>query len=162
MDYLKQYISKYPSYSLIHVSDEIMCFNKDEMPDRRARVLARKQFTNNLYIMVVCGYFYVGVYKYARPVSLQDWIVVFKVTHGAMYKIQSVIEAIATASQQAPIFLLRQETFDYVASIPSQTGVNKKHAAGILQVIILDGIREQTDKTRNLKKIPIFFVAGTI
>ena len=58
--------------------------------------------------MVVWGYFSVGVYKYARPGCLYDWIVVFKVTRGASYVIQSVIEAIASADQQAPIFLSRK------------------------------------------------------
>ena len=56
-----------------------MCINKDEMPDRRARLLAFKIFINNLAIMVVQGYFSVGVYKYARPGYLYDWIFVFKV-----------------------------------------------------------------------------------
>ena len=34
IDYLKENIGKSPFYSLIHVSDEIMCIDKDEMPDR--------------------------------------------------------------------------------------------------------------------------------
>ena len=55
--------------------------------------------------MVLQGYFSDGVYKYARPVYLYDWIVVFKVTCSASYESQSVIEAIAAADQQAPILL---------------------------------------------------------
>ena len=86
--------------------------------------------------MVVQGSFSVGVYKYARPGSLYDWIIVFKFAHGASYKSQSVIEAIAAAAQQAPIFLSGQETSDYVASVRSQTGVNKNLVAGILQVMM--------------------------
>ena len=57
-----------------------MCIDKDEMTDRRARFLAFKIFINNLAVMVVRGYFSVGVYKYAKPGYLYDWIVVFKVT----------------------------------------------------------------------------------
>ena len=82
-----------------------MCIEKDEIMDRRARFLARKIFINNLAIMVVRGSLYVGVYKYARPGSLSDWIVVFKVNQGASYKSQNVIEDIAADAQQAPIFL---------------------------------------------------------
>ena len=63
----------------------------------------------------------------------------FKVARDASYDIQSVIEAMASAAQQAPIFLSRRENSYCVASVWSQTGVNKKLAAGILQVIILDG-----------------------
>ena len=55
--------------------------------------------------MVIRGSFYVGVYKYARPGYLSDWIVVFKVARGAIYERQSVIEAISAADKQAPIFL---------------------------------------------------------
>ena len=89
--------------------------------------------------MVVQGSFYFGVYKYARTGSLYDWMVVFKVTLGASYKSQSVIEAIDDADKKAPIFLSRKETYDYFASVWSQTGVNKKLAAGILQVMIPAG-----------------------
>ena len=55
--------------------------------------------------MVVRGYFYVRVYKYSRPESLSDWIVVFKVARGESCEIIFFIEAIADASQQAQIFL---------------------------------------------------------
>ena len=85
-----------------------MCIDKDEMPDRRDRFLAFKRLINNLAVMVVQGYFSVGVYKYARPGCLYDWMVVFKVTHVASYEIQSVIEAIAYADHQAPILLSRK------------------------------------------------------
>ena len=85
-----------------------MCFNKDEMPDRRAIFLACKIFINNLAIIIGRGYFSVGVYKYARPGYLYNWIFVFKVTRSASYEIQSVIEAIAAADQQAPILLSRK------------------------------------------------------
>ena len=85
-----------------------MCINKDGMPDRQAIFLACKRFINNLAIMVGRGYFSVGVYKYVRPGYLYNWIVVFKVTRSASYEIQSVIEAIAAADQQAPIFLSRK------------------------------------------------------
>ena len=79
--------------------NEIPCIDKDEMPDRRARVLARKRFLHNLAIMVVRVSFSVGVYKHARAGSLSDWIVVFKVACSASYDIQSVIEAISAAAQ---------------------------------------------------------------
>ena len=85
-----------------------MCINKDEIPDRRARFLAFNIFINSLAVMVVQGYFSVGVYKYARPGYLYDWIVVFNVTRVASYDIQSVIEAIAYADHQAPILLSRK------------------------------------------------------
>ena len=88
--------------------------------------------------MVVQGSLSVGVYKYARPDSLPDWIVVFKVAHGASYKRQSAIEATAAADQQAPIFLSRQETYDYVASVWLKNGVNKKLDSSILQVMMPD------------------------
>ena len=84
-----------------------MCIDKDEMLDPRDRVLTCKRFVHDLSIMVVWGSFSVGVYKYARPGSLSDWIVVFKVARGASYESQSVIEAIYAAAQQAPIFLSR-------------------------------------------------------
>ena len=76
-----------------------MCTEKYKITDRRAIVLARKISVNNLAIMVVQGSFPVGVYKYASPGSLSNWIVVFKVIHGASYEIQSVIEAIAASAQ---------------------------------------------------------------
>ena len=84
-----------------------MCINKDEIPDRLSRVLGRKIFINNISIMVVQGYLYVGVYKYTRLGSLSDWMFVFKVAHGTIYWVLSVIEAIAASAQQAPIFLSR-------------------------------------------------------
>ena len=49
----------------------------------RDRILARKIFAHDLPIMVVRGSFSVGIYKYARPGSLSDWIVVLKVMCGA-------------------------------------------------------------------------------
>ena len=119
-------------FSLIHVLDEIMCTDKDEILERQPRVLACKIFVHDLVIIVVRGYFSVGVYKYARPGSLSEWIVVFNLTRGASYDIQSVIETIDPATHQAPIFLSMQETSDYVASVRSQTGVNKKLAADVL------------------------------
>ena len=88
--------------------------------------------------MVVWGSFYVGFYKYARPCFLSDWIVVFNVYGGASYESQIVVEAIADAAQQAPIFLSRWETSDYVPSIQLQTGVNKNLSSIIIQVIIPD------------------------
>ena len=78
------------------------------MPDSQYIFLAFNIFINNLAIMFVWRYFSVGVYKYARPGCLKDWIVVFKVTCVASYKIQSGIGAIASADQQAPIFLSRK------------------------------------------------------
>ena len=108
---------KSPFYYLIHVSDEIKCINKNEIPDLQARVLAGKSFIKDLDIMVVQGSFYFGVYKYARTGSLYDWMVVFKVTLGASYKSQSVIEAIDDADKKAPIFLSRKETSDYFTSV---------------------------------------------
>ena len=63
-----------------------MFIDKYKILDRRSRVLAPKIFVNNLAIMVVWGSFSVGVYKYASPGSIYDWIVVFKVTRGASYK----------------------------------------------------------------------------
>ena len=116
-----------------------MCIEKDEMPDRQARVLARKRFINDLPTMVVRGYFYVGIYKYARPGSISDWIVVFKVARSKIYEIQGIIEARSSADKHDPIFLSSQEPYDYVASIRSQSGVNKKLAAGIIQVMMPDG-----------------------
>ena len=53
IDYLKEKISKSHFYSLIHVSDEIMCINKDQIIYLRARVLACKRFVHNLFIVVV-------------------------------------------------------------------------------------------------------------
>ena len=97
--------------------DEIICINKYKMPDRRDRFLTCEIFINNLSIVVVRGYFSVYVYKYASPGSLSKYIVVFKVNSGASYERQSIIEAISAASQQAPIFLSRRETSDYVASV---------------------------------------------
>ena len=72
VDYLKDKISKSPFYSLIHVLDDKMSTDKDEMPDCRARVLAHKRFLHNLDIMVVRGYFSVGIYKYKRTISLSN------------------------------------------------------------------------------------------
>ena len=115
-----------------------MCIDKDEILDLRARVIARKIFVNNIFIMVARVYLYVGDYKYERPGSLYNRIVVFEVAHGKNYKIQSVIEAIADSDQQDPIFLSRKETCDYVASVRSKNGVKKNIAAGILQVTIPD------------------------
>ena len=63
--YLRENIIKSPFYYLICMSDEIMFINKNEIPDRRARVVARKIFLHDLSIMVVRGSFYVFVYKYA-------------------------------------------------------------------------------------------------
>ena len=63
--YLRENIIKSPFYYLIRMSDEIMFINKNEIPDRRARVVARKIFLHDLSIMVVRGSFYVFVYKYA-------------------------------------------------------------------------------------------------
>ena len=88
--------------------------------------------------MIVRGSLSIGVYKYARPGSLSNWIVVFKVARGASHEIQIVIEAIVAAAKKAPIFLSRQETYDYVASVLLQTGVNKKIDSGILQVMMPD------------------------
>ena len=88
--------------------------------------------------MVVLGSFYVGVYKYARPVSLYYWIVVFRVAYSVSNEIQRFIEAISDAAQQAPIFLSMQEMAGYVASVQSQTGVNKKIDSGILQLMMPD------------------------
>ena len=102
------------------------------MPYCRARVLARKRFVHNLAIMVVWGYFFVGVYKYESAGSLSDWIVVFKVTCGASYKSQSVIDFIAAASQQTETLLSRQENSDYISFVRFQTGVNKNLATGII------------------------------
>ena len=67
--------------------------------------------------MFVWGSFYVGVYKHARPGSISNRIIVFKVTRGASYEIQGIIEAIAADSQQDPIFLSRRVNSEYVASI---------------------------------------------
>ena len=115
-----------------------MWINKDEITYLRDRFLARKRFVHDLYIMVVRGSFSVGVYKYARPGSLYDWIVVLKVTHGASYESKSAVEAIDDAAQQALTFLTRWENYDCVTYFRSQTSVNKKLASDILQVIIPD------------------------
>ena len=88
--------------------------------------------------MFVLGSFYVGIYTYTRPDSLYKWIVVFNVARGASYDTQIVIEAIADDYQHSPLFLLRRETSDYVASAQSQTSVNKKLDVGILQVMMSD------------------------
>ena len=117
-----------------------MCIEKDEMPYRRSRVLICKRFVKYLDIMVLQGSFSVGVYKYARPGSISDWIVVFRVTRDASYDIQSVIEAISAAAQQAPMFLSRRENSNYIASIRSKNGVKKNLVAGILQVMVTDVI----------------------
>ena len=109
IDCLKEKIGKFPFNYLIHVSDEIICIEKDEMTDHQARFLTRKIFVHYLVIMIVRGYFSDVVYKYTRRVSISDWIVVFKVDRGAIYKSQNFIENIADATQQAPIFLSRRE-----------------------------------------------------
>ena len=103
--------------------------------------------------MFVQGCFSVGVYKYARPGCLYDWIVVFKVSCGESYESQVVIEDIAAASQKDPILLSRRETSDYVTSIQSQTGVNKKLASGILQVMMSDRTHLTYADTAGSKKI---------
>ena len=136
IDHLKEMISKSLFYYILHVSDDIMYIDKDKMTDRRARVLARKRFVHDLAIMVVRGYLSVGIYKYGRHGSISDWIAVFKVARGASYDSQSVIGAIDTAAHQAPMFLTRQENSDYVASVRSKNGVNKKLVAGILRVMV--------------------------
>ena len=102
IEYIKKKISKSSFYSLIHLSEEIICIYKDKILDRRSRVLVCKRFIHKLAIMVVRGSFYVGVYKYARPGSFSDWIVVLKVARGASYEIQSVIEAISGAAHIVP------------------------------------------------------------
>ena len=60
-----------------------MCIYGDEISDSRSRVLACKRFLHNLSIMVVWGSFSVVVYKYEKPGSISDWIVLFKVACGA-------------------------------------------------------------------------------
>ena len=127
------------------MSDEIICIDMNEMPDWRARFVTCKRFIN--------GSFYFGVYKYARPGSLSDCIVLFKVARDERYKIQSVIEDTAAAAQQAPILLSRRETSDYVFSIQSKTGVNKKLAAGILQLIMPDGTYPAYSDTTGSEKM---------
>ena len=67
--------------------------------------------------MVIQGYFFVGIYKYAMPGSLSDWIFVFKVARSASYDAQSFIGTISADSKQAQIFLSSQENSDNVASI---------------------------------------------
>ena len=128
------------------MSDKILFIDKDEMPDHlsivlscKSIVLACKRFIHYLVIKVLWGSLSVGVYNYAIPGSIYDCIVLFKVARDASYEIQSVVEDIADAYQKAPIFLSKQETSDYFASVLSQTDVNKNLAVGILQVIILDG-----------------------
>ena len=68
-----------------------MCIDKDETTDLHARVLYRKIFVHNLAIMVVRGYLSDVFYKYTRPGSISDWIVLFKVVCGASYDIQIFI-----------------------------------------------------------------------
>ena len=89
------------------------------MSDHRARVLACRIFSHYLAIFFLLDSLSVGVYKYARPVSLSDCIFVLKVARSVSYESQGAIEAIAAADQQVPIFLSRQETADYVASVRS-------------------------------------------
>ena len=103
--------------------------------------------------MFVRGSFYVGVYKYARPGSIYNWIVVFTVACSVSNYRQGVIEAITAADHQDPIFLSRQETSDYVASVQSQTGVNKKIDAGVLQLMIPDGTHLTYADTSGSKKM---------
>ena len=109
LNILKRRLVKSPFYSIIHVSYEIMCIDKDEMPDHGARVLDCKRLINDLAVKVVWVSFSAGVYKYAMPSSLYDGIVVFKVARDTSYDNQRVIEAIAAADQQAPIFLSRKK-----------------------------------------------------
>ena len=85
-----------------------MYIDKDEIMDRQDRVLACKIFVHNLSIMVVLVSLSVCFYNYARPGSLSNWMVVFKVARGASYEIQSVLEAIFAAAHQDPIFLSSQ------------------------------------------------------
>ena len=88
IDHLKENISTYPFYYLIHVPDEIMWINKDEIPDCWSGFLFCKIFVHELAIMVVRRSLCVDVYKYARPGSLSDRIVVFKVSLSASYEIK--------------------------------------------------------------------------
>ena len=97
--------------------DEIIFINKDEIRDHRSGFLSHKISVHHLDIMVVQRYFCVGAYKYARPGSISNWVVLFKVSLGASYESQSVIEAISSAANQAPILLSSQKTSDYVASV---------------------------------------------
>ena len=99
IDHLKENISKSTFWSTIHVSDDIICIDKDEITDCWARILTHKIFIHNLAIMVVQVSFYVGFYKYESPESICVWIVVFKVACGASYERQSVIDAIVAAAQ---------------------------------------------------------------
>ena len=103
--------------------------------------------------MVVGGYFSVGFYKYVRPDSLSEWIVVLKVDCGASQKSQSVIEAIAASTHEDPIFLSGQYTYDYVVSVQLQNGVNKKLASSILQVMIPDGTHTTYADTTGSEKM---------
>ena len=103
--------------------------------------------------MFVQGYFSVGVYKYSRPGSLYDWIVVFKANRCTSNERQILIEAIADAAQQAPTLLSRQETSNYVTSARSKTGVNKNISAGILQVMKPDRTHLAHADTTGLEKM---------
>ena len=94
-----------------------MCIEKDKMPYRRSRVLICKRFVKYLDIMVLQGSFSVGAYKFLKPGSISEWMVLFKVARGASYESQSAVEEIYAAAQQAPILLSRQESSDYVASV---------------------------------------------
>ena len=84
-----------------------MGIKKHEMPDRWARVLARKRFVQNIGVMVTSGGFSVRVYKFVTPGCICDWIVVFKASRGTTDQSKYVHDDIATATQQAPIFLSR-------------------------------------------------------
>ena len=142
-----------------------MCMDKDEILDRQSRVLSRKRFLHDLYIMVARGSLYIGVYRYKRPISTSDLIVVFKVARGVSYERKGVIEAIADAAQKYPILLSRQETSDYVASFRSETGVNNKLSAGVLQVMMLDVTHPKYADTTGSKKflcsdIKLFSIQG--
>ena len=100
---------------------------------------ARKRFIQDLGIMKSPKGFSIGVYKFSTPGCLSDWVAVIKIASGTNDQSRCVQEVIAAASQQAPIFLSQRETCDFIASIRSQTGINKKHAAGILQTLMPDG-----------------------
>ena len=82
---------------------------RDEIPERGARLLALQELHTRPCHHICTGNFSIGVYKYARPGSISDFIVVFRVACSASYEIQIVIEDIANDSQQAQVFLSRRE-----------------------------------------------------
>ena len=119
------------TYDPITVTDKLMGISENAVFDQNRRYNVRHKFVSGIgYKFPIC------IFKYRRPGSNSNLVVVFKVQKGVTVDHSDVVDCLNRIKDKCESYLTRRESIDLVRSISHSTGKKTRESQLIVNQLL--------------------------